>query len=1055
MLIADLHIHSKYSRATSRDCVAEQLDFWGARKGIGLIGTGDFTHPAWRAELKEKLMPAEDGLYCLKPELRITENRIGGDVRFVVSGEISSIYKKNGKTRKIHNLILLPGLEEADRLSKKLEAIGNIHSDGRPILGLDSHDLLEITLETCPDAIFIPAHIWTPHFSLFGAFSGFDTIEECFEDLTPHIHALETGLSSDPPMNWRVSALDRYTMVSHSDAHSPAKLGREADLLDISPSYQALNRAICEGARGGFYGTIEFFPEEGKYHYDGHRACGLCLKPQETAQYNGKCPVCGKKITIGVEHRVEQLADRAEGCRPENARHFESLVPLPEVIAASTGRSAASKRVQAEYEMILGKLGPEFGILRDIPLDLIGRAAGPCVEEGIRRLREGKVKRIPGYDGEYGTIELLTPSEITQLSGQLSFLPVTSMKLEGKEKPKRLDRNISPEPVKEEGPASRLNPEQMEAVRTNAPAAAVVAGPGTGKTKTLVSRILFLIQEQGVKPSEITAVTFTNQAAREMKERLEEELGTKRITKSMTIGTFHAICMNQLKRWEKGFSLVDELTAEELAKKVLKQFGSRWNPKRLLREISLCKNCRVTKSETLPAEWYQTYQQCLEEQNLLDYDDLLIRALQHWEQAGKEQKREAVHSRYLLVDEFQDINTLQYQLILQWNQLGKGLFVIGDPDQAIYGFRGADAYCFEKLKTDFPALQEIRLTRNYRSSPEILTSALSVISRNPGEERILLPQLPKSEKPVFVRAESDLSEAIFIAKEINRMVGGMDMLDAQSFLGGQEKARSFSDIAVLYRTHRQEELLEQCLRKESIPYAVAGRDDLLSDPLVNGTVSFFRFLLESDDHFSLRVYLNRIEKLSATEAERVAGEWKPDMETVSSERWADRIVRYRKKLKQKPEKLVADWISELQLTDSKEMGKLLNMAVFHPDLLSFLNNLTFGEEGDWKRAAKRSYVSDAVTLMTFHASKGLEYPVVFLCGAKKGIVPMERPGTEPPIEEERRLFYVAMTRAKETLILSAAQEPSAFLGDIPREQLQTESAPPGKERAEGKQLSFF
>ena len=216
MLIADLHIHSKYSRATSRDCVAEQLDFWGARKGIGLIGTGDFTHPAWRAELKEKLMPAEDGLYCLKPELRITENRIGGDVRFVVSGEISSIYKKNGKTRKIHNLILLPGLEEADRLSKKLEAIGNIHSDGRPILGLDSHDLLEITLETCPDAIFIPAHIWTPHFSLFGAFSGFDTIEECFEDLTPHIHALETGLSSDPPMNWRVSALDRYTMVSHS-----------------------------------------------------------------------------------------------------------------------------------------------------------------------------------------------------------------------------------------------------------------------------------------------------------------------------------------------------------------------------------------------------------------------------------------------------------------------------------------------------------------------------------------------------------------------------------------------------------------------------------------------------------------------------------------------------------------------------------------------------------------------------------------------------------------------------------------------------------------------
>ena len=301
MYIADLHIHSKYSRATSKECVPEYLDLWARRKGIDLIGTGDFTHPAWRGELKEKLTPSEEGLYILRDDARISDPTVLGtkQTRFVVSGEISSIYKKNGKVRKVHNVILLPSLEDADTLSHKLEAIGNIHSDGRPILGLDSRDLLEITLESCPQAVFIPAHIWTPHFSLFGAFSGFDTIEECFEDLTPYIHALETGLSSDPPMNWRVSALDRYHLVSNSDAHSPAKLGREANIINSELSYPALKKALEGGVKEGFGGTIEFFPEEGKYHFDGHRNCGLCLTPAQSEEYGGKCPVCGKKITIG------------------------------------------------------------------------------------------------------------------------------------------------------------------------------------------------------------------------------------------------------------------------------------------------------------------------------------------------------------------------------------------------------------------------------------------------------------------------------------------------------------------------------------------------------------------------------------------------------------------------------------------------------------------------------------------------------------------------------------------------------------------------------------
>ena len=390
MYIADLHIHSRYSRATSRDCDLPHLDLWARRKGIALLGTGDFTHPAWRAGIREQLVPQGDGTYLLREEYRLPGGPEDQLPRFILTGEISSIYKRGGRTRKVHNLILLPSLEAAEELSVRLEAIGNIRSDGRPILGLDSRDLLEITLEAAPDAEFIPAHIWTPHFSLFGAFSGFDTLEECFADLTDHIHAVETGLSSDPPMNWRLSALDGLTLVSHSDAHSPAKLGREADLLETDLTYPGLVRAIRTGE--GFLGTVEFFPEEGKYHLDGHRNCGVCLTPAETQERGGVCPVCGKKLTIGVEHRVEVLADRPEGFRPPQAKPFESLAPLPEVIAASTGLSAASKRTAALYENMLQSLGPEFHILREVPVGEVERVAGPCVAEGLRRLRLGMDK---------------------------------------------------------------------------------------------------------------------------------------------------------------------------------------------------------------------------------------------------------------------------------------------------------------------------------------------------------------------------------------------------------------------------------------------------------------------------------------------------------------------------------------------------------------------------------------------------------------------------------------------------------------------------------------
>ena len=404
MFYADLHIHSRYARATSRDCDLPHLDLWARKKGIGLVGTGDFTHPVWRRELWEQLTPAEEGVYQLKEEFRLPWEGPGESPRFLVTGEISSIYRQGGKTRKVHNLLLLPSLEAAEKLSRRLELVGNLHSDGRPILGLSSHDLLEITLEVCPQAMCIPAHIWTPHFSLLGAFSGFDSVEECFGDLTPYIRAVETGLSSDPPMNWNVPLLDGLQLVSHSDAHSPQKLGREANLLETGFSYPEVKAALETGE--GLWGTVEFFPEEGKYHLDGHRACGVRLSPQETRALQGKCPVCGKRLTVGVEHRVEDLACRQPGSSRENRKPFAKLVPLATVLSTCLGRGEQTKTVQAAYERLLSQLGTEFAILREAPVETIAAVAGEPVARGISLLRQGKATWQPGFDGVYGILSL-------------------------------------------------------------------------------------------------------------------------------------------------------------------------------------------------------------------------------------------------------------------------------------------------------------------------------------------------------------------------------------------------------------------------------------------------------------------------------------------------------------------------------------------------------------------------------------------------------------------------------------------------------------------------
>ncbi|HLB07528.1 MAG TPA: UvrD-helicase domain-containing protein, partial [Alphaproteobacteria bacterium] len=649
---ADLHVHSKYSRATSRDCDLEHLAYWGALKGLAVIGTGDFTHPAWRAELKEKLVPAEPGLFRLN---EASEQRLAAalpaacrnPVRFMLSVEISTIYKKGERTRKIHHLLYAPSFEAAERIAERLARIGNIAADGRPILGLDSRALLEITLEADASAFLVPAHIWTPWFAVLGSRSGFDSILECYGDLASHIFALETGLSSDPPMNWRVSALDRFRLMSSSDAHSPAKLGREATVFETALDYFALRRALMTGE--GYGGTIEFFPEEGKYHLDGHRKCAVRLAPEETRRLDGRCPVCGEALTVGVLHRVEALADREEPVAPATAGPVANLVPLPEILSEISGTGAASQTVARRHERLLGDLGPELEILSTVPLEDIARADSSLLAEGIGRLRQGRVLREAGYDGEYGTIHVFERNELEQRTagGLLFSLPAAKGLKAGVES---TGAEASPARPTHPGPAAArsaaqvperaalstasarlavLDDEQRAAADHVNGALLVIAGPGSGKTRMLTHRIAHLIADCGAEPSSCLAVTFTRRAAKEMRERLAALLPDR--AAQIAIHTFHSLGLSLLKehRGSAGLHRGFRIATEGERRGVLRdRLGvSEARAEALLRAISRAKR----SLGPVPAELKEAmaaYRQGLERSNAVDLDDLIGLALE-------------------------------------------------------------------------------------------------------------------------------------------------------------------------------------------------------------------------------------------------------------------------------------------------------------------------------------------------------------------------------------------------------------------------------------------
>jgi uncharacterized protein (TIGR00375 family) len=550
--IADLHIHSKYSRATAKNLDLENLYIAAQIKGITVVGTGDFTHPVWLSEIKEKLEEAEPGLFKLQKKFaeRCDESvpkSCRNKVRFILQTEISNIYKKNERVRKNHNLVFFKTIESVERFNERLDKIGNIKSDGRPILGLDARDLLEIVLETSDRGVLIPAHIWTPWFSMLGSKSGFDTVKECFGDLSRHIFAAETGLSSDPAMNWRVSELDNITLISNSDAHSPRNLGREANIFDTQLSYDAIFSALKGDYKKQFLGTYEFFPEEGKYHLDGHRKCGVHFFPEETLKKQGICPVCGKKLTLGVLYRVTQLTDREFGKKPVRANPYHCLVPLANILSDIFRVGPQSKAVGKKYATAIETLGPEFEILHTHSIEKIEKAGVPLLGEAILRMRKNRLNISPGYDGEYGKVTFFKPGERKKLMGQrcLFDIPESTMGLNTTKDVKKIIKRKKG--ITQKQPLhipETLNPQQQKAVESKSNYLLIVAGPGTGKTSTLTRRISFLIDTKNIPAHHILALTFTRKAAKEMLIRLKRIL--KPSTELPLVVTFHSLCVKIL-----------------------------------------------------------------------------------------------------------------------------------------------------------------------------------------------------------------------------------------------------------------------------------------------------------------------------------------------------------------------------------------------------------------------------------------------------------------------------------------------------------------------------
>lgn len=1104
--VADLHIHSAFSRATSKECRIPTLDRFARIKGIQVLATGDFTHPQWFKHLEETLVEDGRGLLDLKKEHCKAEAGEAAwlsekKVKFIFSVEISSIYKKKKKVRKVHNVILLPDFKSVKKLNEKLGSIGNIRSDGRPILGLDSKNLLEMVLEICPDSIFIPAHIWTPWFSLFGMNSGFDAIEECYEDLTGEIFALETGLSSDPAMNWRLSALDRFNLVSNSDAHSPANLAREANLFDTDLDYHKIRNALKDKKSPEFTGTVEFFPEEGKYHYDGHRLHHVRLSPAEAKAHKLLCPACHKPVTMGVAHRVEQLADRKEGVRPPLAKRYESLIPLAEIIADAFGAGRTTGKVVRYYDKLIRNAGPELFILREADIDLIKKYSTETIAEGISRVRAGNVKILPGYDGEYGRIIIFSEEDrmknVSQslliglgqeTAGETALAEDVKKRSAKKEAassawrmPARQEEDESapgtvPAASGEEAPdqADLSNPEQEQAVREAEGPVVVSAGPGTGKTRTLISRISYLVKDKNVPPENILAVTFTNRAAGGITERLREQE-----VRGVRTSTFHGLALDILRENDFNRIIFDEEDSSLILKDIFRELKITRNLKDTQNAIMKAKASGAALPDTESQNIMEIYQARLDLYNGMDYEDIIVncfRLLNKFPALLAKCRNRFLH---ILVDEFQDLTGTEYQLMKVLSGTGKNLFVIGDPDQSIYGFRGSSGRFLSELKKDFPLAKNIVLRKNYRNPANIMRAAIDVIRPSSGilkDYEDIKCLVSSGARSVLIEASTELSALIQMARLITDMIGGSSMDQADRI--GRGKGYTFRDFAVLVRTSSRVPLIAEVLQQEGIPLKLMGDRSLFESRAERALLDVLRFGLEPRSNFRLlQIFRSGYFGMPDETLKRLGAllEENPDADIMKEAGPASADKNFRLLNIIADERIRGDEKCDIffrrfpfTFLEEEGMAPFLERAGAFPSLSGLVKYFLLGGEQDFemnKDGLKKVSHIERVTLLTLHSSKGLEFPVVFLFEPVEGVMPfLDR---EPDLEEERRLFYVAMTRARERLFFIMPRkrkhfgrivpaEASRFLRSIPEGLLDRREAKPGaKYKKERSQLTFW
>ena len=968
----------------------------------------------------------------------------------MLSVEISTIYRRDERTRKVHHLIYAPDFEAADRITAALAKIGNLASDGRPILGLDSRDLLEITLSAGPGCFLVPAHVWTPWFAVLGSRSGFDAVADCYGDLAGHIFAVETGLSSDPAMNWTCSSLDAYRLVSNSDAHSPPMLGREATVFGTDLDYFAMAEALRTGR--GLDGTIEFFPEEGKYHLDGHRKCGVCLDPEQTRALEGRCPACGKPLTVGVLHRVAELADRPAGFRPDGAAGFTSLVQLPEIIGEILATGPKSKKVTGEVGRLVAALGPELTILREVPLDDLRRVGGSPFAEGIGRLRRGEVIRDAGYDGEYGTIRLFRPDE---LGGTSALFAVADLPACGGEKKISAERTgVSrparrPEPNRGDvaaaapGPGSvlqGLDRDQRAAALAAGPLL-IIAGPGTGKTRTLGAaadhRGAGHRQDPDAHPPHCLPDHRTGPARPAVPGHHVHPPGGAgdagpagragrgrpgMSTDELTVTTFHGLGLRILREHHDAaglpaqFEVADEAARLRVAAELT---GSERDGRKLAAGLADDPDGRLALRAELIAR------------GLVDFDGLaeMSAALlaEHPALAAGLRARWP----FVSVDEYQDIDPVQYDLLRAISGDGAGLTAIGDPDQAIYGFRGADVGIFGRFAADFPAATIVELTRNYRSSPAIVTAAMQAIA-----PATLVPSRaaarpdsaagrPDPGDVTCYEAADEHAEAAWIAAAIDQLLGGASFhsLDSGRADGHGHGKLGLSDIAVLYRTDAQAGALGQALTRAGLPYQKRSHDRLARRPAVTDIVREMRLVDGGGD---------------------VAGQLTAAVRALAAAR-GDR---------------------DATVVDLRSAGEVLAPLARRcgTDVERFRTEIALGAETDALDPR-----AEAITLLTLHGAKGLEFDVVFLAGCERGLLPLRRPGSGPltaaESAEERRLLFVGMTRARGKLVLSCAARRtrhgteeatgrSPFLASVSPELLGA-VAPPRARRPADRQLRLL